>query len=168
MKNSEHPVRQPNTPVITGAPDLERLDWDDLRLFLDVAGHASLRAAAEARKLSVNTVRARIERLEAAYGARLLDRTREGSSVTAEGARLLEVARGMRDAAAGAAARPAGDPRQVRLASSEGLGLLWLTPRIAALADRVDGTIVDLAFSYDFRGARAEQADVALSFRKPE
>jgi DNA-binding transcriptional LysR family regulator len=168
MKNSEHPVRGPNTPVITGTPDLDRVDWDDLRLFLDVAAHASLRAAAEARKLSVNTVRARIERLEAACGTRLLDRTREGSSVTPEGARLLEVARGMRHAAAGAAARPAGDPRQVRLASSEGLGLLWLTPRVAALADRVDGTIVELAFSYDFRGAGPEEADVAISFQRPD
>lgn len=164
--------RTPCSPLehrrVTGAVDVDRLDWDDLRLFLDVAGHASLRSAAEARRLSVNTVRARIQRLEAACGARLLDRTREGSSVTADGARLLEVARGMRQAAAGAAPPAAGDPRQIRLAASEGLGLLWLTPRIAALADRVAGAVVDLAFSYDFRGAGAGEADVALSFRKPD
>jgi len=168
MKNSEQGVHPPATPVITGGLDLDRIDWDDLRLFLDVATHASLRAAADARRLSVNTVRARIERLEAACGARLLDRTREGSSVTVQGARLLEVARGMRQAAQGAATRPAGDPRQLRLAVSEGLGLLWLTPRIAGLADAVDGTSIQLAFSYDFRAAATEVADVAIAFQKPE
>ncbi|MBV9931561.1 MAG: LysR family transcriptional regulator [Alphaproteobacteria bacterium] len=170
MKNSEQGVQPPNTPVNTGAPELDRLDWDDLRLFLDVTSRGSLRAAAEARRLSVNTVRARVERLEAAYGAPLLTRTREGSSVTAAGARLLRIARGMRQGAEGAAARPLpGHVRDaVRLATTEGLGVLWLMPRLGAVTDRLGPAGLEVQFSYDFRGLPVDGIDVAIAFQPPE
>jgi DNA-binding transcriptional LysR family regulator len=170
MKNSEHGVQTPNTPANPAAPELDRLDWDDLRLFLDVASHGSLRAAAEARRLSVNTVRARIERLESAYGAALLTRSREGSSVTADGARLLQIARGMRHGAEGAAARPptAHKRGDVRLAVTEGLGLLWLMPRLGAVADGFGAAGFDILFSYDFRATAVDGTDVAITFQPPD
>lgn len=170
MKNSEQRVQPPNTPVNTGSADIDRFDWDDLRLFLDVASHGSLRGAAEARRLSVNTVRARIERLEAAHGAPLLTRTREGSSVTAEGARLLQIARAMRQGAEVAATRPPvpAAPGAVRLGATEGLGLLWLMPRLGALTDALGGGGLDIAFSYDFRGLPVDGIDVAIAFQPPE
>jgi len=170
MKNSEQGVQPPNTPVNTGASALDRLAWDDLRLFLDVTSRGSLRAAAEARRLSVNTVRARIERLEAAYGAPLLTRTREGSSVTVDGARLLQIARGMRQGAEGAAARPlpAEKPNEVRLAATEGLGVLWLMPRLEAVADELGAAALHILFTYDFRGLPVDGIDVAIAFQPPE
>jgi DNA-binding transcriptional LysR family regulator len=173
MKNFEHGVQVPNTPANTGpaeADRLARLDWNDLRLLLEVTSHGSLRAAAEARRLSVNTVRARMERLEAGYGAPLLTRTREGSSVTADGARLLQIARGMQQGAEGAAARPlaAGGRGEVRLAVTEGLGLLWLMPRLAGIADALPGGAgLNILFSYDFRGAPRDSADVAIALQPP-
>jgi DNA-binding transcriptional LysR family regulator len=170
MKNSEQGVQPPNTPVNTGAAALDRLDWDDLRLFLEVTSRGSLRAAAEARRLSVNTVRARIERLEDAYGAPLLTRTREGSSVTVDGARLLQIARGMRQGAEGAAARPlpAEKPNEVRLAATEGLGVLWLMPRLEAVVDGLGGAALHILFTYDFRGLPVDGIDVAIAFQPPD
>jgi DNA-binding transcriptional LysR family regulator len=169
MKISEQRVQPPNTPVKTGVTELDRFDWNDLRLFLEVTSHGSLRAAAEARRLSVNTVRARIERLESAHGAPLLTRTREGSSVTPAGARLLQIARGMRQGAEGAAARPpAAETRgAARLAATEGLGVLWLMPRLGALADALGGAGLDIALSYDFRGMPVDGIDVAIAFQPP-
>ena len=170
MENSEHGVQPPDTPVNAGVPDLDRLDWDDLRLFLDVVSRGSLRAAAEARRLAVNTVRARIERLEEACGAPLLMRTREGSSVTADGSRLLQIARGMRQGAENAAIRPmpVKGRNEVRLSSTEGLGVLWLTPRLTGLPEPFDATGLHIMFSYDFRGAPVDGIDVAISFQRPE
>jgi DNA-binding transcriptional LysR family regulator len=170
IKNFEHRVQLLNTGRARLCVDA--LDWDDLKVFLDVAYLGSFRAAADAGKVSVNTVRARIAKLEAAYGAPLFRRSREGSAVTEAGRELLAVAREMQQAAHMPMRPTAGNvlltPGQIRVFCSEGLGLLWLTPRLEGLSDVLDDVTVSLAIDYDLSRDRSREVDVALTFRRPD
>lgn len=169
IKNSEHPVHPVRTRRRAAAVDA--LHWDDLRFFLDVATRGSLRAAATAQHVSVNTVRARVHKLEAAYGAPLLRRSRKGSSITDAGEEVLRIARNMQSASHA----PKGDvtgnvlvaPGEIRIACSEGLGLLWLTPRLPALSEELDDLTVNLGLDYNLARDRTPEADITLTFTRP-
>jgi DNA-binding transcriptional LysR family regulator len=65
------------------------LAWDDLRFCLAVARRGSIRGAAADLGVSHSTVTRRIAALEKRLSTRLFDRSREGFTPTAAGARLL-------------------------------------------------------------------------------
>src|SRR5271170_2725028 len=59
------------------------MDWDDVRVFLAVARHGSLRAAGRALGLSQPTIGRRLASFEAAFGGpTLFDRLPEGLRLT--------------------------------------------------------------------------------------
>src|SRR5438128_5139645 len=68
-----------------GAALVERISWDDLRVFVVVARTLSFRKAATALRTSSSTIVRRMERLEETFGFRLFDRLPAGVSLTAEG-----------------------------------------------------------------------------------
>ena len=69
------------------------MDWDDVRVFLAVARHGSLRAAARALGLSQPTVARRLTQLEATFGgSTLFDRLSGGARLNAAGAQLVPAA----------------------------------------------------------------------------
>src|SRR2546421_2754379 len=75
------------------------LDWDDVRVFLAVARHGSLRAAGRALGLSQPTIARRLAAFEATFGGpTLFDRLPEGLRLNAAGERLLAAAEGIEDA----------------------------------------------------------------------
>jgi DNA-binding transcriptional LysR family regulator len=78
---------------------MERINFDlqQLQAFVLVADRGSFRAAAEQLHLSPPALSRRIERLEAALGARLLNRTTRTVSLTALGRNFLERARAALD-----------------------------------------------------------------------
>ena len=65
--------------------NLDRLSWDNLRLFLVVAEAGSFRAAANTAGVSLNTIRTKIERLERQIGGPLFRRSVEGVTPTQDG-----------------------------------------------------------------------------------
>src|SRR5215510_5649149 len=71
-KLSERDAAKTDRP--TGPVLLERLSWDDLRVFVVVARTLSFRKAAIALRTSSSTVVRRMERLEDTVGFRLFDR----------------------------------------------------------------------------------------------
>lgn len=68
------------------------MDWDDLRVFLALVRHRSVRAAGTHLRVSHSTVIRRIDALEARVGTRLFDRHRDGYAPTAAGLRMLDAA----------------------------------------------------------------------------
>ncbi len=72
-------------------------EWDDLRFFLALRRQGSLRKAANALGVNHGTVLQRLKRLEAALGARLFDRTRNGLLATEAGLELTLHAEQMED-----------------------------------------------------------------------
>lgn len=63
-----------------------RADWSDVRVFWAVAELGSFGAAARALRLGLTTVTRSVERLEAKLNAKLLNRTRQGVTLTEAGA----------------------------------------------------------------------------------
>ena len=93
------------------------LNWDHMRVFLAVARHRSLSAAARHLKVTQPTVGRRLSQLEETLSARLFDRLPDGFVQTAAGAKLLPIAEDMERAAEA------------------------LERRQATLADQVSGTV---------------------------
>jgi len=92
------------------------VDWNDLRHFLALARHGSIRAAGKELSVSHTTVARRVEALEGRLGARLFDRHRDGYTLTEAGQRLRGAAGRVEDEVATPARDLAG--RDQRLAGS--------------------------------------------------
>ena len=76
------------------------MDWDDVRVFLAVARHGSLRAAGRALCLSQPTIGRRLASFEATFGGpTLFDRLPEGLRLNAAGDALMPVAEEVETAA---------------------------------------------------------------------
>jgi len=76
------------------------MDWDDVRVFLAVARHGSLRAAGRALGLSQPTIGRRLASFEATFGGRtLFDRLPEGLRLNAAGDALIAAAEELEAAA---------------------------------------------------------------------
>src|SRR5262244_1001604 len=68
----------------------DAMDWDDVRVFLAVARHGSLRAAGRALGLSQPTIGRRLAAFEATFGGpSLFDRLPEGLRLNAAGEQLI-------------------------------------------------------------------------------
>lgn len=74
---------------------LDRLDWDNLRLLLALSETGSLRSAAAHAGVALNTLRSKVAALERQFGRPLIDRKVDGSTMTKDGQRLVDVARKM-------------------------------------------------------------------------
>jgi DNA-binding transcriptional LysR family regulator len=72
-----------------------RFDLTDLRLFCDVVDEGSITAGAEKSALALAAASTRIRNMEAALGAGLLTRSRQGVALTPAGRTLLKHAREM-------------------------------------------------------------------------
>ena len=76
------------------------MDWDDVRVFLAVARHGSLRAAGRALGLSQPTIGRRLASFEATFGGpTLFDRLPEGLRLNAAGDALMPAAEELESAA---------------------------------------------------------------------
>ncbi|HTZ34705.1 MAG TPA: LysR family transcriptional regulator [Stellaceae bacterium] len=76
------------------------MDWDDVRVFLAVARHGSLRAAGRALSLSQPTIGRRLAAFEATFGGpTLFDRLPEGLRLNAAGEQLVPAAESVERAA---------------------------------------------------------------------
>ena len=78
---------------------LTKCDWRDLQILLAVTEAGSFRAASKQCGVSLNTVRARVDRLESLAGTPLFARTMEGVAPTAEGLKVVAVIRQMKNLA---------------------------------------------------------------------
>ena len=74
------------------------MDWDDVRVFLVVARHGSLRAAGRALGLSQPTIARRLAAFEATFGPTLFDRLPDGAQLNAAGERLVPAAESVEQA----------------------------------------------------------------------
>ena len=127
---------------------MQRVDWDDVRVFLAVARAQSLAAGSRAAGLDRSTVSRRITSLEGALGARLFLRTRGGLRLSRAGAALVahaermgKEARALEDVARDDVGRVAG---RVRLATTEALAIMLIREGLLELARRHPGLEIEL------------------------
>jgi molybdate transport repressor ModE-like protein len=155
------------------ANDLQNLNWDDLRYFLEVA--RTQRASGAAKRLGVDytTVARRVRALEDALGTLLFDKSRSGGFIlTAEGQRLLAYADAMETTVQSATEHIANSGHalsgHVRVGCTEGFGCFFLAPQLARFQDLHRQISIDLLPVPHFVSLSKREADIAVTLERPE
>lgn len=146
------------------------LDWEDVRVFVALARHGSLSAAARALAINHATVARRVLSLEEAVGEKLVERRPDGYLLTPAGSRLLGPASEM-EAAAAAFARGGGDDRPhglVRINAPPTLAQGFLVERLARLAVQEPGLDIDVATDVRSVSLERRETDIALRYGRPQ
>jgi DNA-binding transcriptional LysR family regulator len=147
-------------------------DWDDLRVFLAIARHRTLSAAARAMGVQQPTMGRRLAALECRLGARLLQRTPSGYVLTKEGEAALSHVERIEAEALSVARQIAGaDIRlegSIRMTTVESLAALVLSPVLAEF--RRTHPLVELELVAEARSLSLlkREADVALRLARFE
>ncbi|WP_374244002.1 LysR family transcriptional regulator [Zoogloea sp.] len=149
------------------------MNWDDLRVLVEIGRAGSIAGAARRLKLDQTTVARRLRALEDRLGVRVFGRGASGRwQPTAVGLRVLERAARVEEDVAGLlrvadAAHPeiAGS---VRITSVGSILAHWITPRLPALLDRHPGLAVELVASNDNLSVSRREADIAIRLARPE
>jgi DNA-binding transcriptional LysR family regulator len=166
MQKTEHGVQ--GNEHRSKAPSL---DWYDLQILQEVASSRSFRSTAHKLGIAVNTVRGRIDRLEASLGVTLFARHHDGVTLSEDGRNAMSAALEMQSTASrlthGQGNNLVVQEGQIRIACTEGLGELWLTPRLATLQQRLPAHRIVLDSMIDQHRIHSDAYDVCLGFEKP-
>ena len=144
---------------------MDRLNWDDTRIFLALAREGTLSGAARRLLIGVATISRRIERMERALGVPLFLRHQHGYDLTDQGAAMLPRAEAVELAfegvrhEAGAQSQIQG---QVRLASVESVVAPFLVPALVPLLAENPGLDVEILFSTATVNMNRHDADLAV------
>jgi len=147
------------------------MDWDKLRIFHAVADAGSFTHAGEALHLSQSAVSRQISSLEDSLGSRLFHRHARGLIPTEQGellyrtvhdvfAKLTMVEARLTDSQE----RPQGP---LKIATTVGLGSLWLTPRIAEFIDMYPDIEVTLITTDEELDVSMRESDCAIRLIPP-
>lgn len=145
---------------------LSTIDWDDVRLFLELTRQGSARGAAQALGLSHSTVVRRVERLESSLGARLFDRDFTGYRPTPAGQTLLDSALKAEEAILTADrqlhGRDASLSGEITLTMPDLLAYYFLMPELVTFTERYPEIDLKMLISYDVFDLARREADIAL------
>jgi DNA-binding transcriptional LysR family regulator len=150
------------------------MDWDDVRVFLAVARHGSLRAAGRALGQSQPTVARRLAALEATFGGSpLFDRLPDGARLNAVGERLVPAAEQVELAMLTLERRRAAASSTlsgtVRISTGEcAAGFLARCLSGAATTPLPSGITLELLQSLEPANLARREADLALRHQPPK
>lgn len=148
--------------------DLNRLNWNDLRIFLTVARSKTLSSAAKQLSIDDSTVSRRITHLEYQLNSALLERDHQGIHLTPQGENLLQHVEDMERAALSlleSVNHTVSEPHgRVRVASMEGIATLYLAGQFAKLRARHPSLLIELVTSSTMIHVNRREADIFLSF----
>lgn len=146
------------------------LDWEDIRVFVALARHGSLSAAARALSVNHATVARRIQSLEAALGERFVERRPDGYVLTPAGTRSLAAANDMEAAAAVLVRGGADDGPKglVRVNAPPSLAQAFVVPKLARLATLHPKLDIDVATEFRAVSLERRETDIALRLGRPE
>jgi DNA-binding transcriptional LysR family regulator len=150
------------------------MDWDDVRVFLAVARHGSLRAAGRALGLSQPTIGRRLASFEATFGGpTLFDRLPEGLRLNAAGDALIAAAEELESAALALERRRAATSPTLSGTVRVSVGELaggFLARHLAgsSTCDVPQGITLELVESPETANLARRAADLALRHGVPE
>lgn len=147
-------------------------NWDDVRIFLAVARSGGLIAAARRLSLDQTTVARRISALETAFGARLIERSPRGVTLTGHGVGLVDHAERMEAEAIIAVEQIDGGDQGasgvVRLATPEVFGASLVAPAAARLHALHPGLQLELAPAARTVNLSRREADIVTGLSRPD
>ncbi|KMO34621.1 LysR family transcriptional regulator [Methylobacterium variabile] len=147
------------------------MDWDKIRIFLNVAEAGSFTKAGDDIGLSQSAVSRQISALERELKAPLFHRHARGLILTEQGDLLFRAARDMkmrlettRARLVETSERPSGD---LKVTTTVGLGTAWLSQRVAEFLDLHPDVRVELILTNEELDLAMREADVAIRLRRP-
>jgi DNA-binding transcriptional LysR family regulator len=169
VKSAQRPDAEMERP--SPRSRLDRLSWDDLRVFLSCASGGSLREAAKSLGLSSSTVCRRIDRLEYLLDVELFHRLPDGVMLTPDGQQIAQSVRQMHDALCNFERKRSDQVEssrgEVTIAVTEGLGSYWVMPQLVEFQRDNPRTIVNLYCAMESVDVLRLEADFAIQFIKP-
>ena len=146
------------------------MNWDDLKIFLDVARQPKLDKAALHLSMDATTISRRLRRLESDLGQTLFERTRRGHLLTQAGEQLLRRVEEMEslslDIASGGSSQKDTAGR-IRLGATEGLGTTIIAPSLAEFRSLYPDIHVDLIALSGFVSVPKREADMSILLTRP-
>ncbi len=151
---------------------LEKLQWDDVRLFLALCRNRTVGHAGQALKVDASTVSRRLAALEAALGASLFDRGRDGIAPTEAAEQLLPVAEEIEQSVARFANQADALEREaagvVRITCPPDVAEVVVAPLLSELFTRHPALRVTLAPGESVLDLTRREADLALRTVRPQ
>ncbi|CCW18329.1 Transcriptional regulator, LysR family [Sphingobium indicum BiD32] len=146
-----------------------RLDWDDVRLFLEIARAGTLSAAAPRLGLTQPSAGRRLRALETLVGASLFQRTSKGFRLTDEGEAMLLHAERMAEDAQALERKLLGQARGLegglRISSSDWFSNHVLTDPLADFTRAHPKVTIELIADWRMLDLERREADLVLRFR---
>ncbi|MRI56074.1 LysR family transcriptional regulator [Methylobacterium sp. DB1607] len=147
------------------------MDWDKIRIFLNVAEAGSFTRAGDDIGLSQSAVSRQISALERELKAPLFHRHARGLILTEQGDLLFRAARDMklrlentRARLVETSERPSGD---LRVTTTVGLGTSWLSQRVSEFLDLYPDVRIELVLTNEELDLAMREADIAIRMRRP-
>ncbi|HUN53044.1 MAG TPA: LysR family transcriptional regulator [Candidatus Sulfotelmatobacter sp.] len=146
-------------------------DWDDLRYFLAVARSGSFTKAAELLKSTQTTVGRRLHALETRSGTKLFDRRYDGMYLTPAGREVFNLVEAMEQCSIHVERLIVGPDQgltgTVRIATTEGIGSYWLTPRLDAFQRKFPKLVVEVLTGNEVLDLAKREADLSIRLARP-
>lgn len=147
-------------------------NWNDLRIFLEVARSGTLGGAARRLKVDHSTISRHIARLEETINSPVFERRNQGLHITARGREIVQFVEAMEadaialtDALGGSHREPSGT---VRVGTMEGIASLYLAGELVNLTRDYAKISVELVTATQQMHVNQREADIFLSFFPPE
>lgn len=148
------------------------MDWDKLRIFHAVAEAGSFTKAANKLNLSQSAISRQISGLEQNLGLSLFNRHARGLVMTEQGETLYHTAHdvllkldAVETQLMDSKEKPEG---KLRVTTTVGLGIGWLTPRIPEFLDLYPDVKLQLLLENEELDLATRQADCAIRLRQPK
>lgn len=148
------------------------MDWERVRIFLEVARAGQILKAARHLRLNHATVARQLTALEKSLGVKLLERHTSGCTLTAGGEALVAAAERAESEFLKVGASIGGATEAitgtVRVGAPDGLGNYFLADRLGELAARQPGLVIQLVPLPRVFSLSRREADIAITLDCPK
>lgn len=148
------------------------MNWDDIKIFLEVARSERLSIAAKRLAMDASTVSRRLHKLEQQLESQLFERTIDGHVLTDDGKTLLNSARQMEQNASNALEQIKNNNQancgKVRIGVTEAFGNFFVAAHLLALQQDFPDIQIDLLHFSRFVKISRNEADIAIAVERPK
>ncbi|MEY8198879.1 MAG: LysR family transcriptional regulator [Colwellia sp.] len=148
------------------------MNWDDIKIFLEVARAERLSTAAKRLTMDASTVSRRLHKLEESIATKLFDRTQDGHVLTPDGEMLLTSACKMEQDAQHALSNIHSNNEEncglVRIGVTEALGNFFVSPNLLILQRKHPNIDVSLLLFSRYVKISRNEADIAIAVERPK
>lgn len=151
---------------------MDKLDWNQLKAFLETAETGSLSAAARKLGLTQPTLSRQVAAIERQMGVTLFERVGKAMALTPTGLELLEHARAMGAAAEALGLAATGRSQAVggvvSVSASDAVATHLLPALVSQLRAQEPGIVIEVIASNALSDLLRREADIAIRHVKPE